>query len=269
MSYIGESQIIRVNSALKSSGETHSNFTATLQITPNNYYTHVSLMRASIPRTFYSVNSPYNVFTLVEGSNTFTVSIREAQYTRKSLIAVVITALNTAGNFTYTGSYDSSSTIGDTGLYTFTVSGNSGVQPAFIFADDSLTYQLGFENGTYNFVANSLTSVDVINLSYVDNVLYIISDMASGAKDSILGSIISSSSSTMSYINYVNTQVDESALRYNGAVNSNTFSFKLVDENFKIVDTRGSNIWFQIILYRRVYFNIIQNPAEKKDVEQV
>ena len=256
MAYIAESQIIRINSGSDDTEEgikgTHTNFTIKLKIAPNNKFTHVALLRASIPRSFYIVDEPLNYFTLTEGLTDATITITPGNYTRKSLILEVIAQLNAGSpnGWTYSYTYPNMATQPDTGLYTFSVSGNTS-QPSFTFTGRSMTQQLGFAEATYTFSSDSLTSPYVCNLAGRDNVLYLISDIAEGAQDSVLGSIITSSTPTMSYINYINEQVEETSLKWNGTHSSDTFYFKLVDEYKQAVDTKGNNIWFSLLLYRK------------------
>jgi len=52
---------------------------------------------------------------------------------------------------------------GNTGLYLFGVSGNSGVQPIITFSGDDMYSVMGFaKNSTNAFVAEALTSTQVI-----------------------------------------------------------------------------------------------------------
>jgi len=221
-----------------------------------NKYDSVCLVQASIPRSFYNVPSGYNTFTLFEptGSKTITITMTPASYNKINFAAVLSTTLTAAslasGNsWTYTVSYPSSA-VGDTFKYTFSVTGNSGVQPQFIFTD-KMFRQMGFdENTTYNFSASSLVSANCINLSYVTRA-FIKSNVCLNAQDAILEEILNYGSYPMlSLCYYQQVSIDLNTRVYNDTA-INSWNFTLVDSFDQQIDLNGVPWSFSLVFYKR------------------
>lgn len=221
-----------------------------------NKYDSVCLVQASIPRSFYNVPSLYNTFTLFEpvGSITITVTMSIASYSRTNFALVLATTLTSAslssGNgYTYAVSYPSSS-VGDTFKYTFSVTGNAGSQPQFIFTT-AMFRQMGFdENSTNTFVSSSLVSTNCINLSYVTRA-YIKSNVCLNAQDSILEEILNYGSYPMlSLCYYQQVSIDLNTRLYNDTA-INSWNFTLVDSFDQLIDLNGVPWSFSLVFYKR------------------
>ena len=174
MSLISNSKLFYVNSRDRVSG-TDSDFLYQFEMPADVKFDHVCVMQACIPKSYYLIKAN-ETFTLTEDAKSVNISLPVGNYTRKSLASTVqglLTSLSPNG-YTYTVTYPTSSTVPDTGKYTYTVSNNSGVQPVFTFVTtNDLFDHMGFASGsTNNFVANTLTSTQVINLQK-ENTLYI------------------------------------------------------------------------------------------------
>lgn len=80
-------RIIDINSDNRTSGS-NSNFTVQL---PNldQRYDRVSLVSASIPKTYYNVSAPYNTFILTEGVQTRIITVPVGNYSFNSFASVV------------------------------------------------------------------------------------------------------------------------------------------------------------------------------------
>ena len=94
-------RIIDINSDNRTSG-TNSNFTIQL---PNldQRYDRVSLVSASIPKTYYNISAPYNTFTFQEGIQTLTITVPVGNYSFTSFASVVQSLLisNSFNSITY------------------------------------------------------------------------------------------------------------------------------------------------------------------------
>lgn len=237
-------------------GGTNSNFLSRPIDLGINKYDSVCLIQASIPRSFYNVPSNYNTFTVFEptGNKTFTVTISPASYNKINFATVLSTTLTAAslasGNgWTYSVTYPSSA-VGDTFKYTFTVSGNAGVQPQFTFTTNMFR-QMGFdENSVNNFTANTLISTNCINLSYITRA-YIKSNVCLNAQDGILEEILNYGSYPMlSLCYYQQVSIDLNTRSYNDSA-INSWSFALVDSFDQVIDLNGVPWSFSLVFYKR------------------
>ena len=237
-------------------GGTNSSFLSKPVDLGINKYDSVCLVQASIPRSFYNVPSLYNTFTLFEptGSKTITITMSPASYSRINFALVLSSTLTAAslasGNgWTYVVSYPSSS-VGDTFKYTFTVSGNAGAQPRFIFTT-GLFRQMGFEeNSTNIFTSSSLVSTNCINLSYITRA-FIKSNVCLNAQDSILEEILNYGSYPMlSLCYYQQVSIDLNTRLYNDSA-INSWNFSLVDSFDQLIDLNGVPWSFSLVFYKR------------------
>lgn len=246
--------VISFNSKDRIAG-TNSNFLSKPVDLGINKYDSVCLVQASIPRSFYNVATNYNTFTLYEptGNKTITITLTPASYNKINLASVLATTLTAAslasGNgWTYSVAYPAS-TAGDTFKYTFSVSGNL-TQPQFIFTTN-LNRQLGFEeNTTYAFSANSLTSANCINLSYITRA-FIKSNVCLNAQDGILEEILNYGSYPMlSLCYYQQLTFDLNTRVYNDSA-TNSWNFSLVDSFDRVIDLNGIPWSFSLVFYKR------------------
>src|SRR5690606_2992054 len=101
--------------------------------------------------------------------------------------------------------------------------------------------QFGFEpNTTYNFVANTLTSINVVKFQPKDT-LYIHSDLCSNGTDNILQEIIGVESP--SYGNLVFETPSLEGYAKDITMNStNIYHFYLTDEDDNPIDLNGQNM---------------------------
>jgi len=234
-----------------------------LNIDKDSKYDYVTVLSASIPKSYYLISLNNRSFTLKEGSSYVTITLPLGNYTRKSLantVSELLTSLSPNG-YTYTITYDNMSKTKDDGKYVFTVSNNSGVQPSLIFTNE-VYEQLGFDiNTTNTFVNDVLTSVDVINLSN-ETTLFIYSDICMNVENSILQEIYTSGDISYSYVNFNNmTPYEYSKKVFNNQ--SNTYSFIILDENGREINTNGINVNITLMLYKRNNINEFLKEALK------
>ena len=79
-----DKQIVYVNSRNRES-DSDNDFIYNIELRPNNDFTHVVILQASISKSFYTIQTGYNIFTLVENGQQATVSLPAGNYTRKSM----------------------------------------------------------------------------------------------------------------------------------------------------------------------------------------
>ncbi len=192
-------------------------------------------------------------FTLTEGLNSANIVIPVGNYTRKSFSSTIQGLLNanSPNGYTYAVTYPTSSTVPDTGKYTYTVSNNGGVQPVFTFAtSNDLWDHMGFASGSTNtFVANTLTSTQVINLQK-ENTLFLHSDIANNGSDNILQEVFSTQSADYSSIVFQQYNIDGYSKDIVGNSN-NVYRFYLTDEDSNSIDLNGQNFNVTLLMYKK------------------
>lgn len=251
MKYYTRKQIFYINSARRISG-TNSNFRYYLNIDPVQEYDRVVVLAASIPKSYYLVDSSHNHFTLSEGISSTSILFPEGNYSRRSLTTTLQTLLNTGSpnGYTYTVTYTNIGSGNDNGKLTITVTGNGGVQPVFTFTDE-MYEQLGFNiNSVNTFVADTLVSTNVINLTN-EATLFIHSNICQNSEgDNVLQEIYTVGDSSYSMINFLNPIPMEYGKNLVSGT-TNIYDFFLTDEYGNIIDTNGINVNFTLMIYKR------------------
>ena len=128
-----------VNSANRLSG-TPYNFQVKLNIDNNQKYDRVSLLSAVVAKTYYQVQAGSNTFQLSENETATLIVISVGTYSRDSfanVLAGLLTA-NSANEWIYTITYPNLRTATETGLFTYSVTGNNRSQPQFIMGSDNI-----------------------------------------------------------------------------------------------------------------------------------
>lgn len=250
-------QILYINSNDRDSG-THSNFVYTLDIDQNQNFDRIAVLDATIPKSYYNIQANQNSFTMTDGFGSHTITLTVGNCSRASLRTHIQTLLNNVGNYTYSVSVENIATTIDRGKFIFTVSGNSGYQPQFYFPSESISELIGFnKETTYSFVADTLSSANVINLSH-EPTLFIHSDICDEKNSDILQNIPTSTAPPYSYVVWQNyaPETYSKKLRTNA---SNVFTFQITDENGLEVDLNGVNLVLTIMVYKELkYFDLIK-----------
>lgn len=248
MSYLGETTVIYVDSDSRENG-THSNFTYRINLPRDNKYNRVALLQASIPKSFYIIQSGRNSFELEEGKLIATITVPPGNYSANAFRLELETLLNTnsPNQWTYTVTLDQTK-----GKYTYAVTGNTS-QPSISFwhIDTSLYKQMGFDYNSINpFVGNSLTSTNVLNFSVIP-AIYIKSDVhvptTNVLGDAILQEIFVANTSDYQNIGFQNTSPELSAKKF--ASNKEVFSFVITDADDQIIDLNGNSINFSLCFF--------------------
>jgi hypothetical protein len=193
-----------------------------------------------------------DTFQLQEDGGPLTVTLTEGNYTRKSLLNELTTQLNNIGSWTYTVALPDTKNTADDNKFTFTVSGNTS-QPSFIIPNTTISKFLGFNrNTTYNFSADSLKSVNPINMQAKD-IVFLKSNMAESSDSSqdvnTLAEIFASLTRPFSNIHYSISDPNVYSKKFikNG---SNIFKFLLEDSFGETINLNGANLHFTILLYK-------------------
>jgi hypothetical protein len=256
MSFYEFSRVVNVNSLDRLSGS-HSDFTFRVQKDENfSEYDSVCLLSASIPKSFYSVQSGFTRFQLDENGTTVNVNVAVGNYNVNTLITYLEAALSglSPNSLTYTITFNEPQ-----GTFNFQQS-NGTIVSTFIFTN-AMYEQLGFdENTSYIFSGNKLFGVNVINLSPEIN-LYVRSNIVSHSTESILSIISSAQIPTFGYINYICRDVVANSRPCE--LTSDIFTLQLTNDrseassSLQILNTNGVNMIFQILLYKSSTFETI------------
>lgn len=254
------SRTFYINSRNRVSG-TDSDFKYSIELDPNVSYTHCCVLQASIPHSYYLVESPYNTFTLKELTDLITITVPEGNYSVKSFLTAIQSLLNssTLHSWTYAITYPTVSSEADTGKYTFTVSGNSGNQPSFIFDTNPIYEQMGFlESSTNAFVANTITSTSCIKMQ-IEDTIYIHSDIVGGEVDNVLQEVYANASSNFSAITYQVSNLEASSKRITTS-NNNIYHFYIYSEDGTPINLNNINLNFSLIIYQKAdFYSMISN----------
>lgn len=269
---IKNSQIFNINSRNRISGS-DSDFSIVLNVDKNVEYSKVLVSGGAIPKSYYLVQSGYNTFTLQEGASTATITLTPGNYNRRSLANVLKTLLDAGSvsmghSYVYTITYNNAVSEQDSGLFYYSVSGNSGTQPKFIFT--TYLYEvLGFaKNSTNTFSASALTSSNVIKLTSEDT-LYLHSNIINNPVDDVLAVIYTSSEP---YFSVVSFDFDTTHARNFKQSKDQVFNFKLTNEDGVILNTNGLNITFTLIVYNEYnndIANLLRDSNKMKALKQI
>jgi hypothetical protein len=243
-----------INSANRLSGTSNA-FSIAVQIPTVEQYDCCVVTQASIPVSYYLVVAGLNTFQLNELTTTVTITIPPGNYNLNSFSIVVANLLNTSSphSWTYSISYPSAFTQNNTGLLTFTVTGNSG-QPSFIFnSRNYLNQQFGFNSGsTVTFSSNTLVSTNVCNFIN-ESLLYIHSDIVSNGSDDVLQEIYSSATQTLSTVTYQCNQIEGNSKLFKVPSNQ-VINIYLTDENNIPINLNGQDMQLTLLLYKKSDF---------------
>ena len=230
------------------------------QIVGNNF-NRVSVLQASISKSYYTVEAGLNTITVIEGVHTFDVNAPPGIYNRNNFASIFASTLNASsaafgGGYTYSITFPNSFTTNDTLFYTYSVSGNAGVQPQFVISDSSVSnlYEsMGFApNTTYSFVGNSLVSIYATKLNPVD-AIFIHSDICKNEygtlSNNVLQEIYTGGVPATSAITYLATNADA----YSKVLSSNkagVFHFYITDQDDNQINLNGGTVELTLVLYK-------------------
>lgn len=251
MALVTQSKIFYVNSRNRVSG-TDSDFLYAFEMPPDAKFDKVCVLQIAIPKSYYLIKANES-FTLTESKSQVAIIIPVGNYTRKSFAATLQGILNSSSpnGYIYTITYPTSSTVPDTGKYTYAVTNNSGVQPIFTFgSSNDLWDHMGFASASTNtFTTDVLVSTQVINLQK-ENTLYLHSDIANNGSDNVLQEVFSVESPDYASIVFQQHNIEGYAKDIVGVAN-NVYRFYLTDENDAAIDLNGQNFNLTLVMYKK------------------
>jgi hypothetical protein len=237
-------------------------------------YTHCCVKQVGIPKVFPNIPTGYNTFTLIELGVPRTITLEVGYYNKNNIIAELPALLNQASvlngnNWIYTISYRTYLQVQNF-KFTFSVSGNGGNQPSFLFTDNDVFLQLGFDVGLHPFIADTLISDNIINLNPVSR-LYILSDLVSSSNESVLQEILGVDTIGFGGSIYFNNQGNlDLKSKYVVGNQKDSFNIQLVNENGLNVDLQGQDWSFSIIFYVRHDTNeLLRDDLKIKSLERL
>lgn len=247
--------IVNFSSSRRDAG-TNSNFVSRQIDFKINKFDSVCLLQASIPKSVYNIVAPYNTFTLEENGIQVVITLTPKSYSNINILPWLTTALNTASpnGWTYACYYnDSTWRCGDADNFKFyfSVSGNGGIQPKFIFGLFDMEKTLGFEiNSTNDFVGDVLISTNCVNLSNITR-CFIKSNIVINAYLSILEEILNYGDyAPLSQCYYQQKSIDLNSREFNDS-GVNSWNFTLVDANDQLIDLNGVPWSFSVVFFQR------------------
>jgi hypothetical protein len=235
-----EKDIVYVSSSNRISGISND-FTIDLssQIRVPNNYDSATLLSASIPLSYYLFTEANNQFDVIESKSQTTITIPLGNYSITQLVVLLRTAFAECA-FTYTINFSV-----NTGKITFSVSGNDE-QPILDFTDNSPYSILGFTKAAYEFVSNTLTSPNVVNVQPTSTI-ELMTDMV---ERSVL-SVIIPNASNFSVINY-NEQNPAFASHSLARTNFQSAHFYLINGNTgEPLNLNGLDFNFVFAIYKK------------------
>lgn len=248
MAFISSQFFVYVNSSNRLSG-TNGNFSYAVDLPDDHNFTHVTVIDATIPKSYYLIQEGYNTFQLQENGTTVTISIPIGNYLLTAWTTTLsgLLTTNSPNGWTYTVSYPTG-TFAETGKLTYAVTGNSS-QPSII-TTNTLYEPFGFLAGTTNtFVSNSLTSTTVIKLQSEDRLL-ISSDIISNPNsDNILVAINAGDVVPFSTITYENSNPDYNT--HEIIQGKKTMHVAIANEDGINLALNGLNMNMTLLFYRK------------------
>ena len=256
MSLISESVVFIVDSSKAISGS-GAQFSFKLNMPKGKEFDRVAVLQAIIPKSYYLVNAPFNTMTLTENGVNTTVTLVEGNYnviSFSTLIGALLTSSSSQG-WTYTISFPDPRVSVDTGLFTYTVSGNGSLQPSFTFPANGVHEQFGMHpGGTMKFVANQMISEHVVKFQ-VEDVIFIHSDISynedQSAGNDVLQEIYCSSTPNFTNVVYQNSGAVEVYSKKLLSGDKNIYNFSLTDENQNPINLRGLYCVITIVVYKK------------------
>lgn len=252
---IGNSRIEYINSLQVSGGGSDTNFTWTMNVSPNEDYDRACVLFANIPISYYLVTATDNTFILTELGVTEIITVPPGNYSTTSFMNVVVPLMNQASvsmghNWIYAMSMKSPITSGMDGKFYYIVSGNTG-QPS-IMSSTLVSEQLGFNiNSVNTFVGDNLVSTNVVNF-VPETTIYVYSDLIETSNNnsmSVLQEFYGNNSTSFSNIVYecVNVEAYSKPVRKGF---KNSFTIQLINEHGQQLNTNGQPIFLTILFYK-------------------
>ena len=212
--------------------------------------THCVIITCSVPKSFYVIPTDA-ILTIVENGTPVNYTIKAGNYNVDSLLLILNTNLKPpTTQWTYTTSFPNERIEPQTGLYTFIVSGNGGLQPSYYTDSINLADGLGLKvSTTYLFVGNKLTSTQFLNFQTYDEIILTsnIIKLESGILKTIYN--VGLAEYGTSIVSEFNSVVSDSRELNQGWYNTE-IEFNLLDANGEKIDLHGNQWSFILVLYK-------------------
>lgn len=253
MPRITNKQYFYLNSNNRVSG-TSSDFLATIPNLPSWDVTHVSVVQASVPKTYYLIDTNNDNIVLDEDGSQQSITLTHGNYTLRQWLAEVTAQLNanSPNGYTYALSFPGS-TSPQTGKIQFSTASPVGGAHviSFIFTDECYE-QFGFsENSTNTFTYDSgtyyLTSDNCIKLQSED-ALFLRSDLTID-NDACLTEIFTGATNDFTSYTFQNQDPEATAKRivFN---RSDVYHFYLQNEENKNMNLNGINFVASLMFFK-------------------
>lgn len=243
-----ESNIVYVDSSQRVEGR-DSNFLFEIKKTGfGKQFTYVSWLRCQIPKSYYTVMTGQNTFTVYVNGVPATVTLSAGRYNVRSFKTELETNLKSAtGIASIVVTFPDSATEPQTGKYT--ISWSSGETIYFVFSGNRIAECMGFnKNSNSESSTSSLVSSNVVNLSG-ESTLFVHSDLCSNdGKDNILADVYASASNNFTNIVVQNQDPKADAKQIVNNDNS-MYHFVLTDETGQEIELNGQNMLITLVLY--------------------
>ena len=265
MSHIEDSLEVQVNSREGKRLEgTNERFTYKFDFKSTDDFNRVCVLGATIPKSYYTIQSGKNTFTLRENGTDTTITVTAGCYTRTSFKTVIQNLLNagTSQGWVYTVKIPNTLNAPDTGKYTYTITG--GHNATFIFTD-YVFEAMGFNrNSTNAFAGGIITSANVVKLQQEDCLFLRSSLIANGTGDIL--QVFYPSASDYGNITYQcpSPEFHSKKIAYN---NTNSYSFVLTNEDGEVMDLNGLNMNFTLLFWKKDNISAIQKMKIIRDLE--
>lgn len=244
-----------VDSSNRLSG-TASDFSFNINLDLTQKYDSVVMTSALLPKSYYLITDNNNSFILNENGVDHVITIENGCYILSAFRTEITRVLNVArppNAWTYVMSFPSIASQANTGKWTWTVTGNGGIQPSFRFTN-KLFLQMGFhENTTNTFVNDTLTSTHVIKLQ-VEDTLYVCSDIVEASSSSTLNNVLqdihASASPDFSTINY-QCLAPEMYSKKLASGNKTICRFSVTNSDGEVINFNGLPVTFTLLIYKK------------------
>lgn len=250
-----------IDSRKRSTGTTNE-FTYVINVKTDHKFDNFCVVQAQIPKSYYLIDSTRRdtTFILQEGVSQAVITVPDGDYNVYSFQPVLTAALNAGSpnGYTYSISYPNGQVAAQTNKYTYSVTGNSGVQPSFIFGPGdisrSITNLMGFfpDVGTYSFAANTLISNITVRFQHT----FYLQIKSSSARQpnsldsdtSVLCTIPVGDTIDYGMILYNMIEINDASVELTNP-GSNIFDFALYDDNDELINLQGQDWSMRVMLY--------------------
>lgn len=256
MASFDANEIIIVDSHYRDASTSIGSHSFQYQITlKRTDYTHVALIQASIPKTWYNFTGTNTSFVLRENGVNRNITIPDGNYTNQQFIDAILQQMNTGvGNLGWIYTMSSAVPVGqgDKGHFFFAVSGNGGLQPEFLFSqgdEEGIFIALGFNYSDYVWVNDAIESPNVIQLQKVP-VIYIKSNL-SYDNGGTLSYFLSENVVPFSYLSYSQENLLTHAVElrpYNST--TSRWEFSIVDNHDRLVNLNYIEPVFSLAFFK-------------------